>query len=79
MLIRQQEGQQIDPFASDLFALAMTVLESSTLGKIQKIYTKNMINYDILKANIRRCPYAKLRDTLADLLLGSQASRQQYL
>lgn len=57
----------------------MTILEASTLGTIDKIYTKTMINYDTLKLNLKRCPYERVRNMLEPLLLGEISERKQFL
>ena len=79
MARRDSQCPEYDPKASDLFSLAMCILQASALNKLQRIYVKNLINYDNLKANLKRCPYDNLRKVLTDILLGTVAERMEYL
>ena len=79
MLLKDSSLDEFDPLASDLFSIAMCILEASTLGRLPKIYSKQMINYDTLKLNLKRCPYEKLREKLSALLLEGVGERQACL
>lgn len=46
---------------------------------MQRMYLNNIINYETLKVNLKRCPYEKVRKILSDILLGDIRFRKSYL
>lgn len=80
LLKMNSQVEDYDPYASDLFSIAMTVLEMAKQDKLERIYKKNYsLNRELLIEELSKCPFGRLREILRYLLLSSESNRVQYL